>query len=324
MPAHAPNGSPVVCAGVIVADHLTPPIDRFPGPGELVKVDELVLNIGGLAANVAVVLSKLGVGARICCRVGPDAFGRFVAETLESAGVDTTSLVVDPDRDTSQTLIVNVTGEDRRFIHSFGANAALSAADLDAAITPEARVLYVGGYFILPGLDPEALADRFAKARERGILTVLDVACPGPDDYLSKLGPVLPHTDVFLPNTDEAALILGGEADAIRQAEAFRSLGASRVVITRGELGSISISESHRLKLGVYPVDYVDGTGSGDAFDAGYIAALISGLDEPGCLKLASALGASCVRAVGTTAGIFSRPEADRFIAEHDLPVEPI
>ncbi|RUL89636.1 carbohydrate kinase family protein [Tautonia sociabilis] len=322
MSATHSHGAPVVCAGVIVADHLTPPIDRLPGPGELVKVDDLVLNIGGLAANVAVVLSRLGVGARICCRVGDDAFGRFVAGTLEREGVDTSGLVVDRDRATSQTLIVNVKGQDRRFIHSFGANAALSAADLDAALAPDSRVLYVGGYLILPGLDPEALADRFARARQRGITTVLDVACPGPADYLGPLRPVLPHTDVFLPNADEAALILDGETDPIRQAEAFRSLGASRVVITRGEHGSISVSDAHRFRLGVYPVDFVDGTGSGDAFDAGYIAGLISGLDEPGCLKLASALGASCVRAVGTTAGIFSRAEADRFIAEHDLPVD--
>ncbi|QDV38234.1 carbohydrate kinase family protein [Tautonia plasticadhaerens] len=324
MSANAKNGAPVICAGVIVADHLTPPIDRFPGPGELVKVDDLVLNIGGLAANVAVVLSRLGVGVRISCRVGGDAFGRFVAESLEREGVDTSGLVVDPDRATSQTLIVNVKGQDRRFIHSFGANAALSAADLDAAITPGARVLYVGGYLILPGLTPDSLAGRFARAREQGITTVLDVACPGPADYLAQLEPVLPHTDVFLPNSDEAALILGGEDDAMAQAEAFRALGASRVVITRGEHGSVSLSECNRLRLGVYPVDYVDGTGSGDAFDAGYIAGLISGLDEPGCLKLASALGASCVRAVGTTAGIFSRPEADRFIAEYDLPVRRI
>ena len=191
--------------------------------------------------------------------------------------------------------------------------------------TAGTRVLYVGGYLILPGLDPASLADRFAKARERGITTVLDVACPGPADYLSQLEPVLPVTDVFLPNSDEACLILGGEADAVRQAEAFRSLGAGRVVITKGEHGAISLSAANRLRLGVYPVEYVDGTGSGDAFDAGYIAGLVSGLDESGCLRLASALGASCVRAVGTTAGIFAdRAEADRFVAEHDLPVEPL
>jgi len=318
------NQAPVVCAGVVVADHLTPPIDRLPGPGELVKADDLVLNIGGLAANVSVALAKLGVMARVCGRVGDDAFGRFVGETFRSAGVDASGLVVDPDRATSQTVILNVKGEDRRFIHSFGANAGLSAEDLDAAITPETRVLYLGGYLILPGLEPEALGERFRKARERGITTVLDVACPGPSDYLTPLKPVLPHTDVVLPNADEAALILDGERDPLRQAEALRGLGARRVVITQGDQGALAISDDLKATVGVYPVPFVDGTGGGDAFDAGYIAGVISGLDETGCLKLASALGASCVRAVGTTAGLFDRAEADRFIQDHELPIKPL
>ena len=46
---------------------------------------------------------------------------------------------------------------------------------------------------------------------------MLDVATPGPADYL-QLHPealqFLPETDVFLPNTDEAALILG-ETDPV-------------------------------------------------------------------------------------------------------------
>ncbi len=315
---------PVVCAGVVVADHLCPPIDHLPAAGELVQSEDLVLNIGGLASNVAVALAKLGVRSTLCGRVGDDVFGRFVAETLRGHGVDDRALVVDPDRATSQTLIVNVKGQDRRFIHSFGANAALSATDLDKALDLAPKVLYVGGYLILPGLDAQALADRFAKARERGTITVLDVACPGPADYLSQLAPVLPHTDVFLPNTDEATLILEGVDHPIQQAEAFREQGAGRVVITLGELGAISMSREHRFRLGTYPVAFVDATGGGDAFDAGYIAGLVAGLDEVGCLKLASALGASCVRAVGTTAGLFDRAEADRFIAENPLRMENI
>ena len=47
------------------------------------------------------------------------------------------------------------------------------------------------------------------------------------------------------------------------------------------------------------------------------------GLPELDVLKLASAVGASCVRAVGTTAGVFTRAEADAFIARHDLVAEP-
>jgi sugar/nucleoside kinase (ribokinase family) len=313
----------VVCAGVVVADHLCTPIDHLPAAGELVAADELVLNIGGCASNAAVDLARLGVRAAVCGKVGDDPFGRFVAETLVAHGVDVAALGIDPDRATSQTLIVNVRGEDRRFIHSFGANRGLVAADLDPALEPPPRVLYVGGYLILPGLDAWALAERFARVRRLGTLTVLDVCTPGPGDYLRHLRPVLPETDVFLPNADEAALILG-QADPLAQALAFRDLGARRVVITRGEHGAVAVSDALRVRLGTYPVPFVDGSGGGDAFDAGYIAGLLDGLDELGCLTLASAVGASCVRAIGTTAGVFTRPEADAFVARHQLPVEPV
>lgn len=313
--------APVVCAGVVVADHLCTPIDHWPAPGELIAADELVLNIGGCASNVAMGLARLDIRAAVCGRVGDDTFGKFVAETLASGGIDGRALAVDRERATSQTLIVNVKGQDRRFIHAFGANRGLSAADLDAALSPSTRVLYVGGYLILPGLEAEALAEVFLRARSRGILTVLDVATPGPGDYLRQLLPVLPHADVFLPNADEAALILG-EPDPWEQALAFRRLGARRVVVTRGEHGAISLSDALQVRIGTFPIGFVDGSGGGDAFDAGYIAGLLDGRDELGCLTLASAIGASCVRAVGTTAGVFTRDQAEAFLAAHRLPVE--
>ena len=144
------------------------------------------------------------------------------------------------------------------------------------------------------------------RARQAGTVTLLDVATPGPGRYLEPLEVVLPHTDVFVPNTDEAELILG-ESDPVRQALAFHDMGAHRVVITRGELGVVSVSDGLRVKLGAYPISFVDGSGGGDAFNAGYIVGLLEGRSELDCLKLASAVGASCVRAVGTTAGVFTR-----------------
>ena len=87
--------SVVVCAGLVVADHL--PADRsLARAGELVTVDELVLNIGGGAANTAVDLARLGVGVAICARVGDDIFGRFATETLVAHGVDVKALRIDP------------------------------------------------------------------------------------------------------------------------------------------------------------------------------------------------------------------------------------
>ncbi len=314
---------PVVCAGLVVADHVTPPLDHLPRPGELIAVDDLLLNIGGGAANTAVDLSRLGVTASICARVGDDSFGLFATETLRGRGVDCSALKTDPTQPTSQTLIINVRGQDRRFIHTVGANRGFVAQDLDAVLATAPRVLHIGYFLILPNLDAEGLAERFRRARAAGTVTLLDVATPGRGEYLSRLRTVLPETDIFVPNTDEAELILG-ESDPVRQARAFREMGARRVVITLGERGVVSLSDDLQVRAGVYPTSYLDGSGGGDAFNAGYIVGLLEGRPELECLKLASAVGASCVRAIGTTEGVFTREEADAFIGRHDLVVEPI
>jgi sugar/nucleoside kinase (ribokinase family) len=314
---------PVVCAGLVVADHVSPPLDHLPRPGELIAVDDLLLNIGGGAANTAVDLARLGVSAAICARVGDDIFGRFATETLRARGVDCSALKTDPAQPTSQTLIVNVRGQDRRFIHTVGANRGFLAEDLDAVLAPAPRVLHIGYFLFLHRLDAHGLAERFRRARAAGTLTVLDVATPGPGRYLDRLKVVLPETDIFVPNADEAELILG-EPDPVLQARAFRELGARRVVITLGERGVISMSDDLEVRLGVYPTAYVDGSGGGDAFNAGYIVGLLEGRPELECLKLASAVGASCVRAVGTTDGVFAREEADAFVRRHQLVVETL
>jgi sugar/nucleoside kinase (ribokinase family) len=306
-----------------VADHVCPPLDHVPRPGELIVVEDLLLNIGGGAANTAVDLARLGVTASICARVGDDAFGRFASETLRKHGVDCSGLAIDPARATSQTLIINVRGEDRRFVHTVGANTSFVAADLDPLLDRPPKLLHIGYFLILPHLDAHELAQRFARARAAGTMTLLDVATPGPGQYRDPLAVVLPHTDIFVPNADEAELILG-ESDPVRQARTFHDMGARRVVITCGERGVVSVSDALQVEVGVYPVPFVDGSGGGDAFNAGYILGLLEGRPELECLKLASAVGASCVRAVGTTEGVFTREQAEDFIGRHELSIAPI
>jgi sugar/nucleoside kinase (ribokinase family) len=313
----------VVCAGLVVADHVCPPLDHLPRAGELIATENLILNIGGGAANTAVDLTRLGIKSAICARVGNDIFGRFATEVLKGHGVDCCALTVDDEVATSQTLIVNVKGQDRRFIHYGGANANFVASDLDAVLVEPPRVLHIGYFLILPRLDAHGLAKRLKQAREAGTIVLLDVATPGRGNYLEPLETVLPHTDIFVPNCDEAELILG-ESDPVIQARRFHELGARRVVITCGDRGVVSVSADLSVRMGVYPVSYLDGSGGGDAFNAGYIAGLLDGMDEMGCLKLASAVGASCVRAVGTTEGVFSRQEADEFVRGHDFSIESL
>src|SRR2546426_8763424 len=104
----------VLCAGIIVADHVCTPIPHVPAAGELVMADGMLLTSGGCAANAAVDLVKMGVKAAVVGRVGGDIFGRIVDDLLQEHGVDVSSLQISSGRDTSQTLIVNVSGQDRR------------------------------------------------------------------------------------------------------------------------------------------------------------------------------------------------------------------
>jgi sugar/nucleoside kinase (ribokinase family) len=311
----------VLCAGIIVADHVSSPIAHLPAEGELVLADQLLLTIGGCAANVAVDLVKLGVGAAVVGRVGDDVFGRVVADMLREQRVDVSSLLVTPGVDTSQTLIVNVAGQDRRFIHTFGANGVFRAADIPVERAAHCRVLYLGGYLLMNNVQADELASVFARARSAGATTILDVVTPGKDDYLPRLEPLLPQVDVFLPNDHEAALITG-ESDPCQQAEALHRLGARTVIVTMGGRGAVLVDGRQRLRAAAFDVPFVDGSGGGDAFAAGYIDGLLLGLDAEGCLRRASAAGASCVRAIGTTTGVFSRTECDAFLQSQSIRIE--
>jgi sugar/nucleoside kinase (ribokinase family) len=315
--------SDVLCAGIVVADHVCTPVSHLPAAGELVLAERILLTIGGCAANVAVDLAKQGLTPAVVGRVGDDVFGRIVADLLRDAGVDVSLLQVSPGDDTSQTLIVNVTGQDRRFIHTFGANADFRAADIPAERVTGCRGLYLGGYMVMPGVTQDDLAVVFAAARRAGARTVLDVVTPGPADYLPRLERLLPHVDVFLPNNLEAELITG-QKDPLQQAQVFRRLGVGTAIITCGGEGTVLVDERVRLKAGVYSVPFVDGTGGGDAFAAGYIHGMLQGLDAEGCLHIASALGASCVRGVGTTTSVFSRAECEEFLRTQTLPIERV
>jgi sugar/nucleoside kinase (ribokinase family) len=311
-----------LCVGIIVADHVCEPVEHVPVPGELVLTRRMDLTIGGCASNVAVDLVKLGVTASVAGKIGNDVFGRYVREALEAAGVGCEQIVESSTQDTSGTFVINSQGEDRRFIHCIGANGEFTGKEVSADQIRRSRVLYLGGYLLIEALAAKNVAALFEVAREAGVVTVLDVVIPREADYWPMLEPALPLTDVFLPNDDESRLITGLE-DPLAQAERFRQAGVGTVVVTCGNGGAVLIGEGERLQAGRYPVEFVDGTGSGDAFAAGYIYGLINGHDSRGCLRYGSALGASCVRSTGATTGVFDASELKTFVAANELTITP-
>jgi sugar/nucleoside kinase (ribokinase family) len=169
----------------------------------------------------------------------------------------------------------------------------------------------------------DSLASVFKYAKERKILTILDIITPGPGDYLKQFETVLPYVDVFVPNDDEAALITG-EKDPEKQADILLGLGADTVIITMGSAGALLKTGSRLVESKCYEVDFVDASGAGDAFDAGFIAALLDGESLKSALKTASAMGASCVTKLGCSKGLFNKKELEIYIQNHELKIEEI
>src|SRR5436305_3592783 len=119
-----------LCAGIVVADTVCQPIARLPSAGALIMTDRVELTIGGCSANIAVDMVKLGLNVGLSCRVGNDLFGREVSEQLAAVGVETSQIEVSPTAPTSTTFVLNVQGEDRRFIHCVGANAEYDGSEV--------------------------------------------------------------------------------------------------------------------------------------------------------------------------------------------------
>jgi len=314
-------GIDCLCTGILFSDVVCSPVDRAPDEGELVAPDRIELSLGGCASNTALDLARLGVkvGASGC--VGRDVFGQFIIDQLSSGGVDIGGIHRLDAIHTACTMVINVKGQDRRFIASPGANTRFTVEHIPVEWIEQAKVLYIGGYLMLLALETAEMVDLLRSARAAGTKTLLDVVGIGGEDCFDRVALMLPETDVFLPNDDEAAA-LTGLTDPVQQAERFRDAGAGTVVITQGEQGSLLVGDGVRLRAGTYPTEFVGGTGSGDAFDAGFIAGILAGEDPAGCLRWGSALGASCVRSINATESVFDRQQAEAFIEEHILKIE--
>jgi sugar/nucleoside kinase (ribokinase family) len=303
------------CSGILVRDTFCGPLPALPRPGELVAVDNIKTKAGGCAANVAIDLGKQNISVDLVGCLGRDAAGETLVKALQADGVNCDRLIYTSDYPTSETIILLVEGEDRRYIHTFGANQAFSVYHIDGDWLAGLDLFYLGGLFAMPDIQLDELLTLLHFCREHNVVTVVDVVLPAGFIYAPEVQKLLPYIDWFLPNDTEAAA-LTGQNDPWEAMQVLRHWGASGVVITLGERGALGVQGDECWHCGAYSGPAVDPSGAGDAFASGLITGIVQGWDFRRCLRYASALGASATQAIGTTDGVFSAAEAERWIGE--------
>jgi len=310
----------VGCAGILVADTFCGPMKRLPAEGELLVVDHMPSKAGGCAANVAIDIAKQQIAADVCGCVGADPSAEVLLQSLQAAGVGCKQVDRIDAHPTSKTVILLVEGEDRRYIHLFGANAVFDIRRIRRDWVDGLKVFYLGGLFAMPGVCTDELASLLGYCRSREIATVVDVVVPQGHSGMDELRALLPSIDYFMPNDDESQRLTGC-ADIQQQIEAFLRHGVRNVIITRGPKGSVAANGSEQWEAAAYQVDSIDPSGSGDAFAAGIISGVVRRWDMGETLRYAAALGASATTAVGTTDGVFTAEQTRNFLDQHALSV---
>ena len=294
----------VLSLGIYVVDVLGRPIDEFPEKGKLVLFDELEIHTGGCANNTAIALTRLGLSAGAMGKVGTDAFGDLILQKLMDNGVDTGGMQQDPGSSTSFTFVAVASDGERTFYHYIGANGELCEADLEWEVIKSAKILHIAGALVMPRFDGAPMANVLQKAKTLGITTSLDTAYDATGRWMETLEPCLPYVDMFMPSIVEAQH-LTGLSDAREIAQFLRrNYGIHTIAIKMGEDGSYVSTPEREHFASAYPVTAVDATGAGDAYVAGFLAGTLMGWDLKATAELASATGAACVTAIGTTAGI--------------------
>ncbi|HHU62650.1 MAG TPA: carbohydrate kinase family protein [Clostridiales bacterium] len=309
----------IVCLGVLCADVIVKPVDKFPDKGKLNLVDKLELHTGGCATNAAIDLAKLGIKPAIIGKVGDDGFGNFLRSTLEKEGVDVGGLKLSKNDSTSASVVLSGSDGERTFLHCLGSNAQFQETDIDFSIIKNTKILFVAGSLLMPKFDGQQTANTLRKAQEMGVYTALDTAWDSTGRWMRAIKPCLPYLDLFMPSIEEAEMI-SGKSDVNDMADVFIDLGAKLVVIKMGEKGCfIKKPDGTAYTIPAYlDVEAVDTTGAGDAFAAGFITGILKGWDLERCGKFANAVGAHCVMAVGASSGIKSLDEIMAFIKERE------
>ena len=164
-------------------------------------------------------------------------------------------------------------------------------------------MLHVGGPDVIGRFGAEPLRDVLAFARERGLITTMDVLSPGDATAWERLQPALAYVQYFLPNEDQLAGLTGTK-DLTEAARIVLKQGPEAVLVSRAADGASLVTARQRADLPAFPVRVVDTTGCGDAVNAGFITGLLRGWPIEAASWLAMAAASLVAGGLGSDAGI--------------------
>ncbi|MFN3308593.1 MAG: ribokinase [Anaerolineales bacterium] len=281
---------------------------RHPAPGETLIGSDFQTFPGGKGANQAVAAARLGAQVRMLGRVGQDAFGNALLNTVQQNGVDTTFIRYDEKASTGVALITLDSAGQNTIVVAPGANMRVSPRDIE-----EAEAAFEGADLLLTQLECplETVQAAVRMAHRHGLRVVLN---PAPARPLPV--ELLPQIDYLLPNEPELCHIVEGQTELSSAAAWLIDNGISHLVVTLGEEGALLITSDAQEKFPAFAVQVVDTVAAGDAFAGAFCVALIEGKPLQEAVIWGNAAGAIAVTRPGAQPSLPTREELMQFLEE--------
>ena len=279
--------------------------------GEVNRADSVRNDVGGKGINVSKVLKAFGTDSVATGFLGGILEDLFHKE-LKKLEIEDRFISVEGNTRTNIKLVdrKNSTNTD---INEPG--PLISSSELEKFLRIFNDAVHEGDLVVLSGGIPQNIpSDIYGtltrKAKEKGAKVVVDAD----GEALSHALKEIPY--MIKPNEKELAAFLGkevlSEQEIIEEAKAFVKKGIHKVLVSRGEKGSVFVTENTvHIGRGI-KVEVKSTVGAGDSMVAALVYAEVRKLDEYETLVIAQATGAAAVTTEGTEA--CTREEMEKYL----------
>jgi fructokinase len=287
---------------------------------------------GGAPANVAAAVAKYGQKAAMISKLGNDAFGDFLVEKLDEAGVETGKVYRTREANTALAFVsLKDNGErDFSFYRNPSADLLLSEKEIDPAWFQAGDILHFCSVDLVESPMKQAHKKAIAAVSDEGGLISFDPNVRLPlwedsEDCRKAILEFLPTADIVKVSDEELVFITGIKEES----DAIQSLfvgNVKAVVYTKGAAGADLFLKAEKFESSGYAVEPVDTTGAGDAFIGGFLYQLLELQANPAnveevlrgnqreVLRFANASGALTTTGKGAISALPTKGEVEKLI----------